>query len=107
MRFSINMLDQFPCDVRFQEIDKDYAINLIQQNNNEIDSYIGHEDTAKVLSNEFNINIPVKRHPLTLKSNEYILVAQLTGGRLPEGATKLPDSFQFRYFLVSILKTLI
>ena len=101
--FSINMINQFPCDVHFQEISKESAIELIQSNNSEIDSYIGHEDTAFVLSDELNISIPVKRQSLLLKKNEQMLVAQLIGDRLPEGTTKLPENFKFKYFLVKIL----
>lgn len=33
---------------------------------------------------------------------EELYVAQLQGGRLPEGATKLPDGFKFRFLLVHI-----
>lgn len=101
--FSINMINQFPCNVHFQEINKESAVELIRSNNSEIDSYIGHEDTAKVLSNELNISIPVKRQSLLLAKNEPLLVAQLIGGRLPEGSIKLPENFKFKYFLVEIL----
>lgn len=101
--FSINMINKFPCDVHFQEINKESAIELIQSNNSEIDSYIGHEDTARVLSTELNINISAKRQSLTLNNDEQILVIQLIGGRLPEGTIKLPENFKFKYFLVKIL----
>lgn len=101
--FSINMLNQFPCDVRFQEINKDECLSIIQQHNYELDSYIGHEDTANVLSTELNINIPAKRQSLIINKNEQILIIQLIGGRLPEGTTKLPENFKFKYFVVQIL----
>lgn len=55
-------------------------------------SVVGHTDTAKVLGVAFN------RVSLTLEKGDELLVAQLVGGRLPEGATELPEGFSFKYY---------
>lgn len=59
-------------------------------------SVVGHPDTATVLGVAFN------RVNLTLNPGDVLLVAQLTGGRLPEGATTLPEGFAFKYYEVKI-----
>lgn len=59
-------------------------------------SVVGHLDTANVLGVQFN------RVNLTLNPGDVLLVAQLTGGRLPEGATTLPEGFAFKYYEVKI-----
>jgi hypothetical protein len=59
-------------------------------------SCIGHPDTAKVLG------LPFNRESISLEIGDMLLVAQLQGGRLPEGATELPEGFSFRYFAVHV-----
>jgi hypothetical protein len=60
-------------------------------------SAIGHADTAHVLGFEPN------RVTVQIGRQETIIVAQLVGGRLPEGCTELPDGFEFEYFFVTIV----
>ena len=38
-----------------------------------------------------------------LKKGDTLYVAQLTGGRLPEGATELPEGFSFKFLKVELL----
>ena len=59
-------------------------------------SAVGHPDTAAVLGVAFN------RVSLKLNSGDELYIAQLVGGRLPEGATKLPDGFTFKYYHIII-----
>jgi hypothetical protein len=59
-------------------------------------SAIGHQDTANVLG------YPMNRVNISLKHGDVIYVAQLQGGRLPEGSTTLPEGFRFEFFKVSI-----
>lgn len=65
-------------------------------------SCVGHPDTAAVVSDILGINIPCARVNVTLHKGDILIVAQLTGGRLPEGATKLPDGFKIKWKVVSI-----
>ncbi len=68
----------------------------------EIISCIGHPDTAAVVSAELGRDIPVNRTSVYLRPGDALYVAQLVGGRLPEGATKLPEGFTIKYLKVSI-----
>jgi len=60
-------------------------------------SVVGHPDTAAVLG------VPCNRVNLTLNAGDVLYVAQLVGGRLPEGATTLPDGFKFVYYRVQLV----
>lgn len=64
----------------------------------DVPSAVGHKDTATVL------NVPMNRANVALEIGDKVLVAQLTGGRLPEGATTLPEGFSFKYFVVEVLQ---
>lgn len=85
--FSLQMLTTFPCDVHITEVEAIPA-NAI--------SVVGHQDTANVLGVAFN------RVNLHLEKGDTLYVAQLQGGRLPEGSTTLPDGFSFRYLKVEL-----
>jgi len=65
-------------------------------------SAIGHPDTAAVVSGQLGVDLPVNRVNVALTEGNSIIVAQLTGGRLPEGATTLPAGFEIVYKMVSI-----
>lgn len=60
-------------------------------------SAIGHQDTANVLG------VPMNRVSITLKRGDTAFVAQLQGGRLPEGSTTLPEGFSFKFIKVEVL----
>lgn len=60
-------------------------------------SAVGHADTARVLGVEMN------RVSVTLKRGDIAFVAQLQGGRLPEGSTTLPEGFSFKFIKVEVL----
>lgn len=84
--FSLQMVD-VPCNVSFTEVD---ALP------NDLVSAIGHQDTANVLGVQMN------RINVHLSKGETAYVAQLVGGRLPEGTTTLPEGFRFRFFKVVV-----
>lgn len=71
----ISEVDSFPADCR---------------------SYVGHPDTAKVLGVEYH------RGNLRLEKGDVLYVAQLQGGRLPEGSTTLPKGFSFKFYKVEL-----
>lgn len=60
-------------------------------------SAVGHPDTAAVLG------VQCARINVALHQGDQLYVAQLTGGRLPEGATTLPEGFSFKYIRVDVL----
>lgn len=84
--FSLQMVD-VPCSVTFEEVD---ALP------DSLTSAIGHQDTANVLG------YPMNRVNVHLSSGDIAYVAQLVGGRLPEGSTMLPDGFTFKFIKVIV-----
>lgn len=60
-------------------------------------SAIGHADTAHVLGYEPN------RINLHFHEGDTFYLAQLQGGRLPEGATTLPEGFTFKYYKCTVV----
>ncbi len=66
-------------------------------------SVIGHADTAAVVGSILGREVPMNRANVTLEKGDVLFVAQLTGGRLPEGATKLPEGFSIAFKRVEIL----
>lgn len=86
--FSLQMLSSFPASVVITEI-KELPAGLI--------SAIGHADTARVLG------VAMNRVNVSLAKGDVCYVAQLQGGRLPEGATELPEGFSFKYLKVEAL----
>ena len=85
--FSLQMLDSLNADVQLSEVESFPATAT---------SVVGHQDTANVLGVAFN------RVSLKLKEGDILYVAQLMGGRLPEGATQLPDGFTFKFVRVTV-----
>jgi len=59
-------------------------------------SAVGHEDTARMLG------VPFNRVNVQLASGDVAYVAQLVGGRLPEGTYKLPEGFAFKFFEIKV-----
>ena len=85
--FSLQMVS-VPCTVNFSEVE-----SLPEG----LTSAIGHQDTANVLG------VPMNRMNVSLQRGDVAYVAQLQGGRLPEGATILPEGFTFKYIKVEVL----
>ena len=85
--FSLQMLTEFPVNVSIEEVNQ-FPEGLT--------SAIGHQDTANVLG--VNLN----RVNVSLSKGDVAYVAQLQGGRLPEGSTSLPEGFSFKFFKVTI-----
>lgn len=94
--FSIQMLSE-PATVRFEEIaPEEIPADVV--------SAIGHADTAAVLSEVLGFSVPMNRINVTLDENTELYVAQLIGGRLPEGSTTLPEGFSFKFYRVTIVQ---
>lgn len=65
-------------------------------------SVIGHADTAAVVSNLLGKEVPCHRASIHLDAGDILYVAQVTGGRLPEGATTLPEGFSLSWLKVTV-----
>lgn len=104
--FSLQMLEDIPCTIKVCELEdvtlKDGLLKasidgVCVYDDCPITSAIGHKDTAAVLG------VPMNRVNISLKAQDTIIVAQLMGGRLPEGTTELPQGFKFKFLEVSII----
>jgi len=69
--FSLQMLESFPASVNFSEV----------------------SELPKGLESAVDFN----RVNVSLKPGEVFYIAQLQGGRLPEGSTTLPPGFSFKF----------
>lgn len=99
--FSIQMITGLEeASVSFKEIPAEQVKETLLKGG--CDSYIGHADTAVVLSYTLGLEIPCLRRFGTLKRGEQAIVAQVIGGRLPEGATTLPEGMSIRFYLVTV-----
>lgn len=87
--FSLQMVD-VPCVAVYEEVD---ALP------DGLTSAIGHQDTANVLG------VPMNRINVHLSEGDVAYVAQLQGGRLPEGSTTLPDGFSFKFIKVKVISS--
>lgn len=87
--FSLQMVD-LPCQIECKEIDHLPALN------DYITSAVGHADTAAVLG------VPCNRVNIHLEKGDVLFIAQLQGGRLPEGSTTLPEGFSFKFIELRI-----
>ena len=71
--------------------------------NNGFISIIGHRDTANILSNVLNLIVPYNRISIKLNLEDTLIVAQLIGGRLPEGIYTLPEGYKIEFLKVNIV----
>jgi hypothetical protein len=63
-----------------------------------VKSVIGHADTAVVVGDLLGFPVPMNREFITLEQGDTLYVAQLVGGRLPEGSTTLPEGFEIKFY---------
>lgn len=98
--FSIQMISALKeTSVSFKKINIEQAKNLLADG---VDSFIGHADTATVVGGLLGMEIPCQRRFGSLVPGETAIVAQIVGGRLPEGCTTLPDGFSIQFFQVTV-----
>ena len=97
--FSLQML-QGDADIAVRNITQGQASLIAKSRNWE--SCVGHADTAAVFGDQFGVEVPMNRISLKVESGDQLLVGQLVGGRLPEGATTLPDGFSIKWMMVTI-----
>lgn len=101
--FSLQMLDTTKrADYRLSIIPllPDYAARMLKEL--PFVSAIGHNDTAAVVSTMLGVDVPQNRINIALQDEDILLVAQIIGGRRPEGATALPDGVEIQFILIRI-----
>ena len=65
-------------------------------------SIIGHADTAAVVGSILGRNVPCNRASVMLDDEDTLYVAQVVGGRLPEGATTIPDGMELKFYRITV-----
>jgi hypothetical protein len=99
--FSLNMLATSAADISIQETTAADAAYLIYKNGG-VESCVGHADTAKIFGQQLLTEIPVARVTVQFTHDEFIVVGQYTGPRLPEGATALPEGASIKWYVVYV-----
>ncbi len=79
--FSLNMISGSQAIVHVGKITPEEAKKLIE--GRQIESYVGHEATAKLLSLLLGVDVPVNRGELKISDGDLIVLTLAT--RLPEG----------------------
>ena len=95
--FSLQMLD----------LTKAASVDIVPVTMEEVaesgfESVVGHQDTANVLTTLLGVEVPMQRKSVRLEDGDVLYVAQVTGGRLPEGATTLPEGFELAFVKVTL-----
>ncbi len=102
--FSLNMLD-FDGNISWRKIPRDIIKDMIHGDSSIVPylkSCIGHADTAAVISNDLEFELPMNRETVSLQPGQRVIVAQYKGPRLPEGATSLPEGATIDYLWVTV-----
>lgn len=92
--FSLNMLRNKEVNIKTTYVDDEEWDDAIHSSK----SFIGHKDLAEIL------NVPYNRENLTLVDGDVLYVAQVVGGRLPEGTTELPDGVKIERIKVEVME---
>lgn len=93
------MVNAFPAKIVAEEISRDEALTDLKGN---LESAVGHTDTAAVYSDVLGVAVPANRVTIALKPGDRMIVGQYRGPRLPEGATTLPAGATIQWLRVSI-----
>lgn len=67
-------------------------------------SCMGHQDIAAVAADMLGFPVQYNRGNIMLAPGDVLYVSQVVGGRLPEGATKLPSGFNIIWKQVEVLE---
>lgn len=98
--FSLQMLPVSGCQVSVEPVEPDVVASELATG---FTSCIGHQDTANVVSSLLGLEVQMNRINVSLKPEDTLFVAQITGGRLPEGSTTLPEGVRILFFKVRLV----
>ena len=88
-----------PTTVRFEEVTPEEVTKALEGG---FISAIGHADTAKIVSNILGVEVAMNRINVSLTSETELFIAQVVGGRLPEGCTTLPEGISIKFIKASL-----
>ena len=108
--FSLAMLPEWrltdsdtETSIRIQPVDPIVWLTDAETRHGAAVSAVGHADTAIVFSEQLARAVPLNRSTVQLGEDDELLIGQLIGGRLPEGATSLPENFKINWLVISFL----
>lgn len=93
--FSLQMLAKTPASIRVNDLSTEDVVFEI--GGEPWISAVGHPDMAAVISNMLGREVPYNRINVSLHRGDFLYVAQVTGGRLPEGCTELPPGVRIEW----------
>lgn len=97
--FSLQMVTGDEVTVNMKSVDATEVANA------DFVSVVGHPDTAAVVSGLLGgKEVKCNRASISLEHGDILYVAQVMGGRLPEGATTLPEGITIVFKRVEILE---
>ena len=88
-----------PATVKFEEVTPEVVAKALESG---FTSAIGHADTAKIVGNILGMEVAMNRINVSLTSETELFIAQVVGGRLPEGCTTLPEGVSIRFIKASL-----
>lgn len=98
--FSLAMISQFKdVTIRCRKVTVEEVRQILSDG---FHSSLGHEMTAKVVSDMIGITIPVNRDKTVLQPGDILIVTQYLGPRLPEGAVTLPPGAVIEFYAVTL-----
>jgi len=100
--FSLNMISTSKVDISVREVPLERVRRYIADK--EVESHVGHADTAAVFSALLGVSIPCIRDTVTLDTDgkDGAIVGQYAGPRLQEGAKTLPEGATIKWFMVRL-----
>jgi len=88
-----------PTTVRFEEVTPEVVAKALSSG---FTSAIGHADTAAVVGSLLGLEVVMNRINVSLTAETELYVAQVVGGRLPEGCTTLPEGVAIKFVRATI-----
>lgn len=99
--FSLSMVSG-NCKIEVREISHLEVLTILHPDG-EWQSCIGHADTSKILEGLLGQSVQVNRSSICVEEGDILVVAQYSGGRLPEGATELPEGAKILWKMVRVV----
>ena len=88
-----------PATVKFEEVTVAEVSKALKDG---FVSAVGHADTAAVVGTILGVEVAMNRINVSLNGDTELYIAQVVGGRLPEGCTTLPEGIAIKFVRATI-----